>query len=196
MISIHALLAEGDCWRVRCCRMSSRISIHALLAEGDVTAGAIVKPYTHFYPRPPRGGRLTGFPSLCRRMSNFYPRPPRGGRLIVTESIENYFHIISIHALLAEGDARADGQRDRADHFYPRPPRGGRPLTARQILPASDFYPRPPRGGRPPFDTAGLVKANISIHALLAEGDLRLQSFPCDVLDFYPRPPRGGRPSR
>ena len=34
------------------------ISIHALREEGDVIAGAIVKPYTHFYPRPPRGGRL------------------------------------------------------------------------------------------------------------------------------------------
>ena len=205
-----------------------------------MTAGAIVKPYTHFYPRPPRGGRLTGFPSLCRRMSNFYPRPPRGGRLIVTESIENYFHIISIHALLAEGDARADGQRDRADHFYPRPPRGGRPLTARQILPASDFYPRPPRGGRqeqrcgmilhPIFlstpssrraTARGKLRAcgrGISIHALLAEGDLDHAAPPSAFLiflstpsarrattfllnkvehrlNFYPRPPRGGRPA-
>ena len=36
----------------------------------------------HFYPRPPRGGRL--FCCLLRVAGkDFYPRPPRGGRLMV-----------------------------------------------------------------------------------------------------------------
>ena len=181
-----------------------------------MTAGAIVKPYTHFYPRPPRGGRLTGFPSLCRRMSNFYPRPPRGGRLIVTESIENYFHIISIHALLAEGDARADGQRDRADHFYPRPPRGGRRAQIQLRLADRDisihalreegddgsaydaayqilFLSTPSARRATAEHYPGHHRQPISIHALREEGDTRLTSVSSGSFDFYPRPPRGGR---
>ena len=35
----------------------------------------------------------------------------------------------------------------------------------------------------------------ISIHALLAEGDMRHSNLPLDAWDFYPRPPCGGRPS-
>ena len=35
----------------------------------------------HFYPRPPRGGRLEIAPQVCEA-SHFYPRPPRGGRLV------------------------------------------------------------------------------------------------------------------
>jgi len=56
--------------------------------------------------------------------------------------------LISIHALLAEGDILQADQVNGRLHFNPRPPRGGRqnPM-ALVIIPA------------------------ISIHALLAEGD-------------------------
>ena len=37
---------------------SNRISIHALREEGDGVAMITMTPVTHFYPRPPRGGRL------------------------------------------------------------------------------------------------------------------------------------------
>ena len=36
------------------------ISIHALLAEGDATVFASSAVKTYFYPRPPRGGRRLG----------------------------------------------------------------------------------------------------------------------------------------
>ena len=103
---------------------------------------------THFYPRPPRGGRPFDRGGICqsqrvflstpsaRRATrspaptptsgiNFYPRPPRGGR----PSRLSAFSIIL--------------------NFYPRPPRGGRRgYAARACLLRSYFYPRPPRGGR------------------------------------------------
>ena len=56
---------------------------------------------------------------------------------------------ISIHALLAEGDASLRSCSPFLSHFYPRPPRGGRHPAAH---PAERPFP-------------------ISIHALLAEGD-------------------------
>ena len=78
-ISIHALREEGDitrmaafCWKW--------ISIHALREEGD----------THLQMDDRGDG-------------NFYPRPPRGGRLTNIQQF-NKFSTISIHALREEGD--------------------------------------------------------------------------------------------
>ena len=39
-------------------RLSEAISIHALREEGDLQRTSIVMMRSHFYPRPPRGGRL------------------------------------------------------------------------------------------------------------------------------------------
>ena len=89
------------------------------------------QPAYHFYPRPPRGGRL----DYLRRSplyTHFYPRPPRGGRRCQEER-KAHRKGISIHALREEGD-RIDFHPD----FVPR-----------------DFYPRPPRGGRPGRKRAG-----------------------------------------
>ena len=79
------------------------ISIHALREEGDTGCGRSAGNQTHFYPRPPRGGRrqqrdgykgnrrFLSTPSARRATATtgrwtasgiyFYPRPPRGGRL-------------------------------------------------------------------------------------------------------------------
>ena len=103
------------------------ISIHALREEGDRLDTISNISRTHFYPRPPRGGRRT-----CGRhgqsLRHFYPRPPRGGR-----RPEQHYHFalekflstpsarratlcavdtppgknISIHALREEGDTWA-----------------------------------------------------------------------------------------
>ena len=56
-ISIHALREEGDGCK-RCHRLYGlQISIHALREEGDRETKAMLDAITHFYPRPPRGGR-------------------------------------------------------------------------------------------------------------------------------------------
>ena len=148
----------------------------------------------NFYPRPPRGGRqvwsagpapfrlFLSTPSARRATGagrgqgpacvDFYPRPPRGGRLRIC-FVDNFDHVISIHALREEGDAVQSWKAASAKYFYPRPPRGGR-----LVLPGGR------RGCRA-----------ISIHALREEGDPsdgRCQPAPGY---FYPRPPRGGRQS-
>ena len=56
-ISIHALRVEGD--PLAFCRLYPlAISIHALRVEGDFDYIYILAQVTHFYPRPPGGGRL------------------------------------------------------------------------------------------------------------------------------------------
>ena len=168
----------------------------------------------YFYPRPPRGGRLSSS-SQINAPRNFYPRPPRGGRRVLPSAA-----LINCN-------------------FYPRPPRGGRRLGApAQTKSPDDFYPRPPRGGRQPIlcysfaecqflptpsarratgvtvvDYRGAVKflptpsarratflyrlsqrdLRISTHALREEGDLCQWGVRGSVHHFYPRPPRGGR---
>ena len=169
------------------------ISIHALREEGDLYRLQGVCGSVHFYPRPPRGGRLllSIRPEWCK---NFYPRPPRGGRLQLVFGVLDAL-IISIHALREEGD---DPQRQ-------------------QLLLRQDFYPRPPRGGRLRSDLTEDEAKIISIHALREEGDKELlrtvgndkiflstpsarRATPlahraqAAAADFYPRPPRGGRP--
>ena len=64
------------------------------------TAHATVRVYwlLHFYPRPPRGGRLHGFEQLQPSVN------------------------ISIHALREEGDRPAGHLPPPVRYFYPRPP--------------------------------------------------------------------------
>ena len=159
------------------------ISIHALREEGDSRTSPAPPTPSNFYPRPPRGGRLSQMFLQCR-LRNFYPRPPRGGRptgrkarninklFLSTPSASLLGHFcISIHALREEGDRHG-----------PAAHRGG-----------ADFYPRPPRGGRLPAVDDALHIPVISIHALREEGDRHGPAAHRGGADFYPRPPRGGR---
>ena len=61
-------------------KKTARISIHALREEGDV-----------------------GYVSRKPVPADFYPRPPRGGRLS-NGKLHDVFSVISIHALREEGD--------------------------------------------------------------------------------------------
>ena len=123
-ISIHALREEGDEQVQRYIDVGKKflstpsarratvgvaqfciaigISIHALREEGDRQQNVGRRYIHHFYPRPPRGGRLgadaiigvrfqflstpsarraTSYDNIfCSRLCDFYPRPPRGGR--------------------------------------------------------------------------------------------------------------------
>ena len=63
---------------------------------------------------------------LCR---HFYPRPPRGGRLYWLRYLA-LMSSISIHALREEGDSWLLSSLPPKKYFYPRPPRGGRPVLA------------------------------------------------------------------
>ena len=126
------------------------ISIHAPREGGDAVSTDSASLYSHFNPRPPRGGRRWCqliFTSRCflfqstppargatsppvirqQRKAYFNPRPPRGGRQNRADKLEQY--------------------RD----FNPRPPRGGATVgLCIKFSTRADFNPRPPRGGRPP----------------------------------------------
>ena len=81
---------------------------------------------------------------------------------------------ISIHALLAESDDTESAQ-DRPKEKFLSTLSLRRATTTRKkkINPASHFYPRSPCGERHQDFDASRPKNNISIHALLAESDLK-----------------------
>ena len=213
-ISIHALREEGDELYKRACALPIRISIHALREEGDVSV-----LYSEWVEE-----LFLSTPSARRATS---PLPGGPARWLQ----------ISIHALREEGDHRPDTGCPVSPDFYPRPPRGGRrTLPDPQALDA-EFLSTPsarratclrlsfpvtlsflstPSARRA---TAGVHHprrpAQISIHALREEGDIRRcrpQKTARQFLStpsarratvsplssparrhFYPRPPRGGR---
>ena len=147
-ISIHALREEGDRKTRAAPTILHGISIHALREEGDVldfcsyaerkeflstpsarraTAPSSVRqcPVLHFYPRPPRGGRL-GMRSERRfSCTYFYPRPPRGGRRIRRSWCGWYNRFLSTPSARRATRTRPSSAMI-ASYFYPRPPRGGR----------------------------------------------------------------------
>ena len=101
-ISIHALREEGDRDPRRCHAGEGAISIHALREEGDTCADGQPRPSPYFYPRPPRGGRPSGyyrgwFPE--KFLST--PSARRATGLIMDQMLISE---ISIHALREEGD--------------------------------------------------------------------------------------------
>ena len=79
------------------------ISIHALREEGDEAVRKRQRQVQDFYPRPPRGGRLS-FPKFDVFASNISIHALReeGDYKIAAEAISEE---ISIHALREEGDA-------------------------------------------------------------------------------------------
>ena len=124
-ISIHALLAESDAYRVQLGSMVS-ISIHALLAESDPCDTLLIYCHLYFYPRSPCGERHRSY-NLCsydprflstlslRRATviSFLLKP--SPTFLSTLSLRRATNIgwavmvprtISIHALLAESDRR------------------------------------------------------------------------------------------
>ena len=101
-ISIHALREEGDIRRVWDV-IFYIISIHALREEGDLPFLPAVPHTIHFYPRPPRGGRLdNGGKQLYNVGISIHALREEGDRPAnVQNSIPS---VISIHALREEGD--------------------------------------------------------------------------------------------
>ena len=84
-ISIHALREEGDPPLVEDVRWSFDISIHALREEGDRSSGGlgIGARAISIHALREEGDTLQTKPAAPR--TNFYPRPPRGGRLSASQ---------------------------------------------------------------------------------------------------------------
>ena len=131
----------------RYCKKAKRISIHALREEGDADGDLPMLLQRHFYPRPPRGGRLTtlNYPRIIRK---FLSTPSARRATTRSKAAFGDGHI-SIHALREEGDRHLPPGRGRRRGFLSTP--SARRATG-WLSPYSsvtaNFYPRPPRGGR------------------------------------------------
>ena len=138
-------------------KLDTKISIHALREEGDILHPRSGCPASHFYPRPPRGGRRTSTwvkhrtttflstpsarratrtpaPTIRVAMISIHALREEGDNLTSEEA--NRIYDISIHALREEGDYCGLSQSGHTKNFYPRPPRGGRRLASRSACSA------------------------------------------------------------
>ena len=167
-ISIHALREEGDKCPCKAVPIVI-ISIHALREEGDRSGCRSHAAGSHFYPRPPRGGRLIAASTACG--ADPFLSTPSARRATSMRC----FTLTAVIFLSTPSARRATSlhfqHRHRTDYFYPRPPRGGRRDHQRD----------------------GIAILEISIHALREEGDRHFCFSLSFSLYFYPRPPRGGR---
>ena len=150
-------------------RQRDAISIHALLAESDVVGALELANAMLFLST-----------LSLRRATRESRQQPAGEK-------------ISIHALLAESDRQSQRETNRKDDFYPRSPCGERQAKAFKISPLRNFYPRSPCGERQQTAYFFCAGGKISIHALLAESDVKFAPLPLTYRHFYPRSPCGER---
>ena len=218
-------------------RNPRQISIHALREEGDPLPRLRLCVHQKFLSTPSARRATKRWRPTPTSTTHFYPRPPRGGRLddvSVEDAAQIFLSTPSARRATLSAGTRADVEPflstpsarratffqgitvHSSRYFYPRPPRGGRPLASRSFCTsalflstpsarratrpdavvraqAPDFYPRPPRGGRRVIVHVYVGQKVISIHALREEGDVRPLVGACSGSYFYPRPPRGGR---
>ena len=170
-ISIHALLAESDVVRVCEFVWGVSISIHALLAESDGPAGGRTNSTPDFYPRSPCGERLVKM-SIKFFNADFYPRSPCGERLKNPEAVSKYMIFLSTLSLRRATGIIPVNIMLHFD-FYPRSPCGERQLCNLLLTNIGHFYPRSPCGERHLQHLLCEANSCISIHALLAESDVR-----------------------
>ena len=168
------------------------ISIHALCEEGDFTISDTLFNKIKFLSTPSARRATSSTMQTVYRPRYFYPRPPRGGRLTHNRHLKTDTSI-SIHALREEGDVLQVHHLFDLGNFYPRPPRGGR-LTSRFVLFLyGQFLSTPSARRATGRDGHENPQDAISIHALREEGDVMFQTLRAFIRYFYPRPPRGGR---
>ena len=116
----------------RAARTPLQISIHALREEGDRAGAQRRRPYSNFYPRPPRGGRPEYLGDL--RVIKEFLSTPSARRATKQADGKTTEATISIHALREEGDEQGHGRGKAGFDFYPRPPRGGRHFLGGVLL--------------------------------------------------------------
>ena len=167
------------------------ISIHALLAESDAPGTSVFRGWTLFLStlslRRATSTELTfpGFGIFLSTLSLRRATHPIGVPVTVIK--------ISIHALLAESDAKCKKITKQQKNFYPRSPCGERLMDTFKLTNFVLF-----------LSTLSLRRATfvqiiisgyarISIHALLAESDHGGKGKHDRHHHFYPRSPCGER---
>ena len=155
------------------------ISIHALREEGDGITVPVAACGVTFLSTPSARRATSGHCWGWRTDRHFYPRPPRGGRLYAIQGFPKHV-FISIHALREEGDKLKPGDLIGVEDFYPRPPRGGRHVFSFVISDIALFLSTPSARRATGRLLLLSFSGRISIHALREEGDPGLRIF--DVL--------------
>ena len=126
------------------------ISIHALLAESDQNRPRPSAGIDNFYPRSPCGERHK-ISAISITREDFYPRSPCGERQAIYPCVT-----------------------PPKKYFYPRSPCGERQgFGLARLVACANFYPRSPCGERRRGGVLCYLDNIISIHALLAESDVR-----------------------
>ena len=111
-ISIHALREEGDCeTKERMIKKQIFLSTPSARRATDGTDKVIDKATISIHALREEGDPVQN-PAQWILYKHFYPRPPRGGRLNMG-ALKMGLHEISIHALREEGDPDDDGSRKR-----------------------------------------------------------------------------------
>ena len=212
-ISIHALREEGDDVGVDDVVHIARFLSTPSARRATRASSTATSTCSYFYPRPPRGGRLS--PSCVYALHWKFLSTPSARR--ATKAIDDYTMqlIISIHALREEGDRRRPHQRPAGGISIHALREEGDPIvfrlylklevflstpSARRATPEKrlrlcfheHFYPRPPRGGRPVINYESTHRDDFYPRPPRGGRPVGRQRRPAHS-DFYPRPPRGGR---
>ena len=190
-ISIHALLAESDCFF--CVKLLLQltflstlslrratvhydnynlhcvISIHALLAESDSPCCGRLQIVHYFYPRSPCGERPF-LSILFLQFLNFYPRSPCGERPWQRGSRVTYIEFLSTLSL-------------RRATFGPKTKHKSNRISIHALLAESDSMM--------PSMAAILILFLSTLS--LRRATLPLALLICQLPDFYPRSPCGER---
>ena len=160
---------------LRSCKGRHCISIHALREEGDLGKRLQHLKVSGGFLSTPSARRATARSSgRAQRERHFYPRPPRGGRLFLM--VVSWASLaISIHALREEGDPFTAGWMKAPFHFYPRPPRGGRRVQT-TAMPTTIAFLSTPSARRA---TLTLALSRWPLMAFLSTPSARRATRPC-----------------
>ena len=147
------------------------ISIHSLLAEGDNVAVAITQ-MPHTFQSTPSSQRETGASAAwCRMHPNFNPLPPRRGRRKALDVPEQYGPFQSTPSSQRETGLPSCCLPWRL-YFNPLPPRRGRHDAPDATTGVAEFQSTPSSQRETQDYVYPSLPLAISIHSLLAEGDL------------------------
>ena len=190
-ISIHALLAESDCWVAVWPLADIHFYPRSPCGERRPTSWTPTPPPRHFYPRSPCGerhfrsyglasrhyfyprspcGERLGVRNLLFAVNYFYPRSPCGERLWMPQPTPAGKAFLSTLSLRRATGKDVVGSLDDLN-FYPRSPCGERQRLFRARGRAPEFLSTLSLRRATRCFARRLGRRRISIHALLAESD-------------------------
>ena len=194
-ISIHALLAESDNAYLEEGESEPQFLSTLSLRRATHLCVCIIELIEYFYPRSPCGERHTtqrsasSLPSFLstlslRRATQEFPCLARQFTFLSTLSLRRATRRQTYQqgggqAFLSTLSLRRATWLElflyyQDNNFYPRSPCGERHVPVSKLRVTSNFYPRSPCGERRPQAIYPCVTPPISIHALLAESDIKI----------------------